>query len=157
MKKAAETNTMKAHSRLLTLDANVLIAAIKADEPSSQESAQVLSKVPKQFMLVEPSIIYQEVCGTLARRLTLNIAKMAKAQLDEMIKPKLLINCDKNLFAASLNLCSEYKVYSINALYLQVALDNKAVLVSLDKEDFIDRIHRKNPSVEAYTPDTFPY
>jgi predicted nucleic acid-binding protein len=74
-----------------------------------------------------------------------------------MINPKLLTSCDKNLFTSSFSLCSEYKIYSIDALYLQVALNNKAILVSLDKEDFIDKIKKKNPSIETYTPDTFPY
>lgn len=157
MKKRVEQDTMKPHSRLLTLDANVLIAALKTDEPLSQKCAQILTQIPNQFTLSEPSIIYQEVCGTLARKTTLDIAKKAKTQLDLMINPKLLTGCDKNLFTLSFSLCSEYKIYSIDALYLQVALNNKAILVSLDKEDFIDKIKKKNPSIEAYTPDAFPY
>jgi hypothetical protein len=36
-------------------------------------------------------------------------------------------------------------------------LDNRAVLVSLDKEDFIDRVNSKTPSIEAYHASEFPY
>ncbi len=54
--------------------------------------------------------------------------------MDSMINPKLLINCDKNLCTSAFCLCSEYNIYSIDALYLQVALKNKAILVSLTKK-----------------------
>ncbi len=148
---------MKQSSRLLTLDANVLIAALKADEPYSEKCAKILSKVPNQFQLTEPSIIYQEVCGTLARKTSIEIANEAKKQMDSMINPKLLINCDKNLCTSAFCLCSEYNIYSIDALYLQVALKNKAILVSLDKEDFIDRLKKKKPSIEVYSVSEFPY
>jgi predicted nucleic acid-binding protein len=148
---------MKQSSRLLTLDANVLIAALKADEPYSKKCAEILSKVPNHFYLTEPSIIYQEVCGTLARKTSLEIANEARKQIDLMINPKLLINCDKNLCKSAFCLCSEYNIYSIDALYLQVALKNKAILVSLDQEDFIDRLKKKKPPIEVYNVSEFPY
>jgi predicted nucleic acid-binding protein len=148
---------MKPTSRLLTLDANVLIAALKTDEPQSEKCREILSKVPNHFQLAEPSIIYQEVCGTLARKTSLEIANDAKKQMDLMINPKLLTNCDKTLCTSAFCLCSEYNIYSIDALYLQVALKNKAILVSLDKEDFIDRIKKKKLSIEVYSVSEFPH
>jgi predicted nucleic acid-binding protein len=148
---------MKQPSRLLTLDANVLIAALKADEPHSEKCAEILSNVPNPFQLSEPSIIYQEVCGTLARKTSLEIANDAKKQMDLMINPKLLTNCDKNLCTSAFCLCSEYNIYSIDALYLQVALKNRAILVSLDKEDFIDRLKKKKLPIEVYNVAEFPY
>ena len=148
---------MKQPSRRLTLDANVLIAALKADEPHSEKCAQILSKVPNNFQLAEPSIIYQEVCGTLARKTNLDIANEAKKQMDLMINPKLLTNCDKTLCTSAFCLCSEYNIYTIDALYLQVALTNKAIMVSLDKEDFIDRLKKKKLPIEVYSVSEFPY
>ncbi len=148
---------MKQPSRRLTLDSNVLIAALKADEPHSEKCAQILSKVPNNFQLAEPSIIYQEVCGTLARKTNLDIANMAKKQMDLMINPKLLTNCDKTLCTSAFCLCSEYKIYTIDALYLQVALTNKAIMVSLDKEDFVDRLKQKKLPIEVYSVSDFPY
>ena len=148
---------MKQLSRLLTLDANVLISALKADESYSEKCAEILSKVPNHFQLTEPSIIYQEVCGTLARKTSLEIANEAKKQMDLMINPKLLTNCDKNLCKSAFCLCSEYNIYSIDALYLQVALKNKAILVSLDREDFIDRLKKKKLPLEVYNVSEFPY
>jgi hypothetical protein len=51
---------LKHPSKLLTLDANIFIAALKADELHSEKCAQVLTKIPNRFQLAEPSIIYQE-------------------------------------------------------------------------------------------------
>ena len=148
---------MKPNIRLLTLDANVFIAALKTDEPQSEKCAQILTKIPKQFQLTEPSIIYQEVCGTLARKVDLEVANEAKNQMDLMINPKLLVNCDKSFCVQASCLCFEFNIYSIDALYLQAALKNNAVLVSLDREDFVERLKTKKPPIEVYAVDEFPY
>ena len=148
---------MKQQSRLLTIDANVFIAALKADEPQSEKCAQILTKIPDQFQLTEPSIIYQEVCGTLARKTSLYLANEAKTQMDLMISPKHLSNCNKAFCTSAFCLCSEYNVYTIDALYLQTALKNNAILISLDAEDFIDRLKKKKLPIEVYNVPEFPY
>ena len=74
-----------------------------------------------------------------------------------MINPKLLTNCDKNFCASAFCLCLEYNIYTIDALYLQVALNKNAILVSLDKEDFIDRLKKKKLPIEVYSVSEFPY
>jgi len=148
---------MKTSSRILTLDSNVLIAALKEDEPHSRRCYEILSGVPDDFILSEPSIVYQEVCGTLARRVGANIADQAKKRLDLMIHPRLLNNCNRAFCLSAYPLCSEYGVYAIDAMYLKVALDRLAVLVSLDKEDFIDKVNSRRPNIEAYHVSEFPY
>lgn len=148
---------MRHIKRLLTLDSNVLIAALKNDERYSEQCFQIISKVPEGFILSEPSIIYQEVCGTLARRAGADIAEEARRQLDLIIHPGLLANCTKSFCISAYPLCSEYGIYAIDAMYLKVAFDNYAVLVSLDKEGFIDKVRSKRPNVEAYHVSEFPY
>ena len=74
-----------------------------------------------------------------------------------MIHPRLLINCDRNLCTSAFALCSEYSIYAIDALYLQVALTNRAILISLDQEDFIDKLKNKKLTIETYTVSEFPY
>ena len=146
---------MKPNPKLLTLDANIFIAALKTDEPQSEKCGQILSQIPKKFQLTEPSIIYQEVCGTLARKVTLEVATQAKTQMDQIINPKQLVNCDKTFCAQAYRLCSEFNIYSIDALYLQTALKNNATLVSLDSEDFVERIKTKKPPIEVYSVPEF--
>lgn len=148
---------MRQISRLLALDSNVLIAALKEDENYSEKCSEILSKVPDAFILSEPSIMYQEVCGTLARRVGADVASEAKRHLDLIIHPRLLANCNRAFCVSAYPLCSEYNIYAIDAMYLKVALDNHAVLVSLDKEDFIDKVNSKRPNIEAYHVSEFPY
>ena len=148
---------MRQSNRLLTLDSNVIIAALKEDEYHSRKCSEILSRVPDTFILSEPSIIYQEVCGTLARRVGAAVADQAKRQLDLIIHPRLLANCSKTFCVSAYPLCSEYNIYSVDAMYLRVALVDHAVLVSLDKEDFIDKVNSKRPNIEAYHVSEFPY
>ena len=148
---------MKPHSPLLTIDSNIVIAALRTVEPASEKCAEILAKASEQYVLAEPSIIYQEVCGTLARKTNLKTADKARKKLDLIIEPKLLANCDRRTCLSAFALCAEYKIYAVDALYVQVALANHAILVSLDKEDFIDRLNDKKLPIEAYTVDNFPY
>jgi len=148
---------MKTSSRILTLDSNILIAALKEDEPHSRKCYKILSAVPDYFVLSEPSIVYQEVCGTLARRAGVAIADQAKKRLDSMIHPRLLDNCNRVFCLSAFPLCSDYGVYAIDAMYLKVALDHLAILVSLDREDFISKVNSKSPNIEAYHASEFPY
>ena len=148
---------MKTSSRLLTLDSNIFIAALKEDESYSDKCSEILEKVPDNFILSEPSIVYQEVCGTLARRTGLDIADEAKKHLDLILHPKLLANCNRAFCVSAYPLCAEYNIYAIDAIYLKTALENNAVLVSLDKEDFIEKVKHKRPDIEAYHISEFPY
>ncbi len=144
-------------SRILTLDSNVMIAALKKDEPQSDSCAALLRKVPDQFLLSEPSIIYEEVCGTLARKVDRETADEARNQLDRMINPNRLAQCDKTFCVSAYPLCPQYDLYAIDALYLKTALNHSAILVSLDKSDFIDRVNSKPSAIEAFHPSQFPY
>ena len=144
-------------NRTLTVDANVMIAALKKDEPQSDRCTALLRKVPDQFILSEPSILYQEVCGTLARKVGGALADEAKKQLDRIIHPNRLDQCDRTFCASAYQLCAEYDLYAIDALYLRTALNHSAILVSLDKRDFIGRVNSKPSPIEAFHPSQFPY
>ncbi|MEM2226193.1 MAG: type II toxin-antitoxin system VapC family toxin [Candidatus Bathyarchaeia archaeon] len=141
---------MASPKRLSTLDANVLVAALKGDEPYSEKCARILERVPDELILVEPSIVYQEVCGALARRAGPEVAREAGEILDGIIHPRLLINCDRDFCLSAWPLCHRFGIYAIDALYLKAALDREAMFISLDKEGLIDRIRGKDPAIEAY-------
>ena len=143
--------------KILVLDSNVFIAALKADEKYSSECSNILRKISRKFVLAEPSIVYQEICGTLARRIGLEIARKVEKYLNKILHPKLIFECDSDFCKSAYHLCHEYNIYSIDALYLKVALDINGILVSLDKEDFIDRVKRRNPPIEVYHVSEFPY
>jgi predicted nucleic acid-binding protein len=157
LKRREAQGTTRQRNRVLTLDSNVLIAALKQDEPYSDRCSEMLGNVPDLFILSEPSVVYQEVCGTLARRVGSEVADDAKKQLDLLIHPSLLADCNRAFCVSAYPLCSDYGIYAIDAMYLRTALDNRAVMVSLDKEDFIDKVKSKGSDVEAYHVSQFPY
>jgi len=143
--------------KILTFDANIFIAALKADEEYSRKCADILKKIPDNFVLAEPSIIYQEVCGILARKVDLEVAERAKKFLDTILHPELIFECNCNFCKSAFHLCGKYNIYSIDALYLKVALDMHSILVSLDYKNFIERVKRRNPPIEVYHVSRFPY
>ncbi len=147
---------MTASKPFLTLDSNVIIGAARILEPYSEKCFNIIEKATNDFILVEPSIIYQEVCGTLSRKMNMKFANNAKDQLDLLIKPQQLVNCDRETCVSAFTLCAKHKIYAIDALYLHVALIYGAILVSLDKE-FINRLSSSKLPIEAYTVDNFPY
>src|SRR5208283_3927167 len=108
--------------RILTLDSNVFIASAKGDEPHRQKCLELLRKVPGSFFLAEPSIVYEEVCGTIARRVGATEARDFALQLDRFIRAELLFDCDRLFCLSSHSLCSEYRIYAIDALYLSAAI-----------------------------------
>jgi predicted nucleic acid-binding protein len=93
----------------------------------------------------------------LARRVGVDKADAAKEQLDLIIHPRLLASCDKTFCVSAYHLCSDYDICALDALYLKAAMDHDAVLVSMDKEDFIDKVRSKKSPVEVYHVSEFPY
>ncbi|MEM2091958.1 MAG: PIN domain-containing protein [Candidatus Bathyarchaeia archaeon] len=148
---------MRGTSRILTLDSNVFIAALKEDERFSDKCLEIVGRVPDHFILAEPSIIYQEVRGTLARKVGIDVADQARKFLDQIIHPRMLIDCSRDFCVSAYGLCAQYDIYAIDAMYLRVALDSHSILVSLDKEDFIDRLRGRGLPIEVYHVADFPY
>jgi len=149
----SETTT----KRVLTLDSNVFVGAAKGDEPYRKKCSEILKLVPDSFVLSEPSIVYQEVCGTVARRVGASEATEFGEKLDRFVPQELLFVCDRNFCLSSYSLCSEYGIYSVDALYLGTAIGSGAILVSLDDEDFIGRLRKNRHNIEAYHVSDFPY
>jgi predicted nucleic acid-binding protein len=142
---------------ILTLDSNVFIGSAKGDEPYRKSCLELLEKVPDSFLLAEPSIVYEEVCGTVARRVGQKEAQNLSDQLDRFIPEELLFDCNKQFCLSSYSLCSQYRIYAIDALYLSVAISSKAYLVSLDREHFVDRLKENTHEIEMYHVSEFPY
>ncbi|MFI5421502.1 MAG: type II toxin-antitoxin system VapC family toxin [Nitrososphaerales archaeon] len=143
--------------RILTLDANVFVGAARADEPHRKKCIDIIKLIPASFLLSEPSIVYQEVCGTIARRVGTTEAEDLARKMDKFVPSELLVTCDRNVCFSSYALCSEYGIYSVDALYLSTAIMNGAILVSLDDEDFIKRLRGNRHNVEVYHVKEFPY
>jgi predicted nucleic acid-binding protein len=132
----------------LTLDSNVFVAAIKEDEPFSEECREVLRVADEMYMLHEPSVVFAEVLGTLGRRVGLDVAESAGEKLDRMFGSGLYV-CDRAFCLRAYPLCERYGIYSVDALYLEAAIESGATLVSLDRRDFVDRVKGNDPPVRV--------
>jgi predicted nucleic acid-binding protein len=147
---------MSETKQLLTLDSNIFVGAMKGDEPLRRNCLELISTVPESFFLSEPSIIYREVCGTIARRVGIAQAREFSQQLDRLISLELVFDCDRSFCLSSCFLCSEYGIYATDALYLSVAINTNVILVSMDGEDFIDKLTKNHHNIEAYHVSAFP-
>jgi len=78
------------------------------------------------------------------------VAKEAERQLDRIINPHLLVDCDREFCLSAYSLRADHGIYAIDAIYLKVALQNSSILASLDRDDFIDRVRSTRPGIEAY-------
>jgi predicted nucleic acid-binding protein len=74
-----------------------------------------------------------------------------------------LLTLDSNVFISDKKFCkrariigAKYDIYSADSLYLQTALDNSSVLVSLD-DGIVLRVEDKELPIEVYHPKEFPY
>ena len=148
---------MSQAKQILTLDSNIFVGAIKGDEPQRKNCSKLISRVPDSFLLAEPSIVYQEVCGTIARRVGVTEAREFGVQLDRLIPPELVFDCDRSFCLSSYSLCSEYGIYATDALYLGAAISVKAILVSMDGEDFVNKLKENRHNIEAYHISEFAY
>jgi len=141
--------------RPLTLDSNIFVSKIKGDETYSNECGALIDRVGVDFFLVEPALVLTEVGNAVGRNINL---KAAEEEVDTLLRMvSVLIPCDKGFCVKAGLTGAEYDVYSADSLYLQVAISFKSVLVSLDEEEFINKIKAKEPPIEIYHVKDFPY
>ena len=119
---------MSGTKRVLTLDSNIFVGSAKADEPYRKRCLDLLKLIPESFILSEPTIVYEEVCGTVARQVGAPEAQEFGEKLDRLVPSELLFVCDRSFCLSSYSLCSEYRIYSINALYLGTAIGSVALM-----------------------------
>ncbi|MEM2103434.1 MAG: PIN domain-containing protein [Candidatus Bathyarchaeia archaeon] len=141
--------------RPLTLDSNIFISKIKGDETYSNECGALIDRVGVDFFLVEPALVLTEVGNAVGRNISLKAAEEEIDTLARMVS--ILVPCDKAFCIKAGLTGAEYNVYSADSLYLQAAVSFRSVLVSLDEEEFINKIKAKKPPVEIYHIEDFPY
>ena len=141
--------------RPITLDSNIFISKIKGDEAYSNECGRLIARVGTDFFLVEPATVLTEVGNAVGRNVNLKAAKEEVDMLSRMVS--VLMPCDKAFCVKAGLTGAEYDVYSADSFYLQAAINFGSVLVSLDEEEFVDKIKAKKPPIEVYHVKDFPY
>jgi predicted nucleic acid-binding protein len=141
--------------RLVTLDSNVFIAKIKGDELYSDKCVKIIERIGTDFVFVEPAIIFTEVGNIVKRSID---EPTARVELDAMVHVISIVQICYSNFCYRAGLTGAgYNIYSADSLYLQTALDYRAILVSLDEEGFINRIKTQSPPIKIYHVKDFPY
>jgi|GEM_PF-351165 len=133
----------------VTLDSNVLISAVKKNEEYSKECSEILSYVGTSFILYQPTVCITELYNGIGRTKGESAAKKALKDFYKMVYHLedygSRAQCERVGKTAL-----KYRIYSADAFYLQTSLDFKTMLVSLDEEDFIDRIKAKDAGYNVF-------
>ncbi len=133
----------------VTLDSNVLISAVKKNEKYSKDCKDLLRLVGISFLLYQPAVTITELYNGIGRTKGETAAKKALKDFYNMVYHLedygSSSQCERVAKTAL-----RYRVYSTDAFYLQTSLDFKTVLISLDKEDFIDMIKAKDSKYDVW-------
>jgi predicted nucleic acid-binding protein len=120
---------------LLTLDASVLVAACRRDEPGHEASRRLLAALrAADVPLIEPAILPVEIAAALSRTgvppdLAVEFARGA-VELPRVT----VVAVDDRLARAAATLAAERRLRGADALYATVAMLYGARLVTLDEE-----------------------
>jgi predicted nucleic acid-binding protein len=68
----------------------------------------------------------------------------------------IIIPCDREFCVKAGLTGAGYDIYSADSLYLQIAIDVRSSLISLD-EEFLDKVNLKPSIIEAYHIKEAPY
>lgn len=126
---------------LLTIDSNVVISAYKRNEEFSEDCLTLLKQVPENFKLIEPAIALTEIGRALGRQFGHDKSKRIVTDLCNMA---LIVDCDAQFCMNAGAKALDYGIYSADALYVETAIQYGTKLVSLDEEDFLSKLRRKN-------------
>ena len=119
----------------LTIDSSVIVSSLREGEPKHLICKQLMNSIKnRENIALEPYSILIEVVSALKRRT--NSKDVAERTED------LLLNTDtihffeltKNRAVEASNIAMEIDVKGMDAIVIQIAKENKSILVTLDQE-----------------------
>ena len=135
---------------LLTIDASVFVAAGRPSEPGFADSRALLHALRQNDIpLIEPALLITEIAAAF-RRADGNPATARSYALAIRSLPRLtLLAIDGRLAERATVLAVEYALRGADAIYVAVALQYGARLITLDRE----QLERSPKAVSACRPD----
>lgn len=124
----------------VTVDASVFVNALSPDEDGSDESAQFISRLKHEgVVLIQPTLFIPEVVASVARKQ--DSANIALEILPELKKlPKLtLVDLDNDFADFASEVAANHRLRGSDAVYAAVALRFGTEFITLDKEQ-LDRL-----------------
>jgi len=133
----------------VTLDSNVFISAVKENERYSKECREILNNVGTSLILYQPTVSITELYNGIGRTKGQAAAKQALKDFYKMVY-HLEDYGSKAQCERVGKTALKYRIYSTDAFYLQTSLDFKTKLISLDEEEFIERIKQNDSRYRVY-------
>lgn len=138
----------------LTLDSNVFVSAYKKNEEFSSACLKLIERIPDEFNLIEPSIVLTEVYRAVGAYFGAEEGKKRANDVRNM--SYLLIHCGASFCFDAGAIALKFDIYSADSLYLQTILKYKTVLVTLDEEEFLKKVKKKDSKLKVYHLRDFP-
>lgn len=119
----------------LTLDSSTIVASLRKNEENHKECRTLLEKVKDgKFIALEPYIVLVEVAAAIRRRTnSKELAGRVKNDLEEM-ETIFFFDLVKSRADKAIDIAKQTGVRGMDAVVIQIAKENDASLVSLDKE-----------------------
>ena len=136
---------------LLTIDASVFVSACRRGEPGHHASREFLDKLRgTNVPLIEPAILPVEVAAALSRTGSNPVLAKEFAETLFVLPHLTVVPVDEHLSRRAMALASQRKLRGADALYVTVAIQYGAHLVTLNSE----QLRRAPSSVSACKPDS---
>lgn len=133
-----------------TVDASVLVNAVRSREPGHATSARLLEALGAIFCpLMEPTLLVPELSAALARAGTDPAAAAALVARTTRMPGLQFVVLDAAEADRAARLAAELRLRGADAVYLAVALRYGAALVSLD----VQQLQRASAAVTVLTPE----
>ena len=138
--------------KAVVLDSNVFISSLKGNEKASADCTKLIECVEnKNLILIEPTILLSEVIDAIGRNIDENYALKSEKILKDMVS--IWVDCDINFCVNAGHLGYKHKIYGCDAIYAEVAKEYNVPMVSLDINEFVNRL--KSNNFEAYSVEDF--
>jgi predicted nucleic acid-binding protein len=120
---------------MFTIDASVHVNALNPKEAGSKESRLFLERSHGRSVSVfSPTLLLVEVAAALARVFQSPARAVALAEALRILPGHALIPLDEPLAGEAARLGARYRLRGADAVYAAVALRNRAILVTRDRQ-----------------------
>lgn len=120
---------------MYVVDASVHISALNPVEAEHPSSKQFLERIRQRGLRVfEPDILLPEVAAAVARAFDNGIRGLALAAALRQVPDFLFIPVDAPLADAAAEIAAKYRLRGCDAVYVAVANQRGATLVTLDRQ-----------------------
>lgn len=120
---------------LVTLDSSVFIAALREEEAAHSACIRLLEDVKDgKYLAIEPYTVLVEIVAAVKRRTGSSELAANIKQYLELLDGIFFLELTKSRADECAKICEKLAVRGMDSIVIQTALENDAVLITLDKE-----------------------